>query len=48
MKLNAAAILREEMKIVEKEKEEEKRLNDLEWNMRDSTEFENWKLEMKH
>ncbi|KRX04389.1 hypothetical protein PPERSA_05650 [Pseudocohnilembus persalinus] len=48
VKLNVAAILREEKKLKEQEEKERKRLNDLEWNLRDSTEFENWKIEKKH
>lgn len=47
MKLTVAAILREEKKIIEKKQEELEKIHDLEWNMRDSTEFDNWKNEQK-
>lgn len=47
VKLNVAAILREEKKLNEKIQEEEMRMKNLEINMRDETEFENWKKEMK-
>ena len=43
VKLNVAAILREEKKLKEKIDEEEKRMKDLEMNMRDESEHENWK-----
>lgn len=44
VKLNVAAILREDKKLKELEEAEKKKLHDLEWNLRDSTEFENWKV----
>jgi len=47
VKLTVAAILREEKKIIEKKQEELEKIHDLEWNMRDSTEFDNWKNEQK-
>lgn len=47
MKLNVAAILREEKKLNEKIQEEERRMKDLEMNMRDESEYENWKKEQK-
>lgn len=43
-----AAILREEKNLLAEEEKERKRLHDLEWNLRDSSEFENWKIEQKH
>ena len=43
IKLNVAAILREEKKLKEKIEEEDRRMKDLEINMRDETEHENWK-----
>lgn len=43
VKLNVAAILREEKKLNEKIQEEEQRMKNLEMNMRDETEFENWR-----
>lgn len=42
-----AAVLREEKKLREREEQEKKRLKDLEENLRDSTEFDNWKNEQK-
>ncbi|EGR27662.1 hypothetical protein IMG5_191650 [Ichthyophthirius multifiliis] len=48
IKHNIAAILREDAKIKSVQEQEAKRLKDLEWNMRDSAEFENWKKEMKY
>lgn len=47
VKLNVAAILREEKKLNEKIQEEERRMKDLEMNMRDESEYENWKKEQK-
>jgi hypothetical protein len=47
VKLNVAAILREEKKLNEKIQEEERRMKDLEMNMRDESEHENWKKEQK-
>lgn len=47
MKLNVAAILREEKKLNEKIQEEEQRMRNLEVNMRDESEFEQWKKDMK-
>ena len=47
VKLNVAAILREEKKLNEKIQEEEKRMKDLQMNMRDESEYENWKKEQK-
>jgi hypothetical protein len=43
VKLNVAAILREEKKLNEKIQEEERRMKDLEMNMRDESEYETWK-----
>ncbi len=43
IKLNVAAILREEKKLKEKIDEEERRVKDLEMNMRDESEYETWK-----
>lgn len=48
MRLNVAAILREDKQLQKRQEEEEKRLKDLEWNMRDSAEFDNWKQEHKY
>lgn len=46
-KLNVAAILREEKKLKEKIEEEEKRMRELEVNLRDDTEYQNWQKDMK-
>ena len=43
IRLNVAAILKEHKKLEKKKLEEEKIIKDLEINMRDSTEFENWR-----
>lgn len=42
VKLNAAAILREEMLIKKKQEIERERVKNLEVNLRDSGEFEEW------
>jgi hypothetical protein len=42
IKLNAAAILREEILLQKKQEIERRRVRDLEVNMRDSGEFEEW------
>jgi hypothetical protein len=47
VKLNVAAILREEKKLNEKIEEEERKMRDLEMNMRDQSEHDNWKKEMR-
>ena len=47
VKLNVAAILREEKKLNEKIEEEELKMKNLEMNMRDETQFEEWKKNMK-
>ena len=46
-KLNVAAILREERKLNEKIQEEETKMKNLEMNMRDESQYENWRKEMK-
>lgn len=43
IRFNVAAIVKEEHKLRAKEREEAERIKNLEINMRDSTEFENWK-----
>ncbi|KAL4453394.1 hypothetical protein ABPG74_017601 [Tetrahymena malaccensis] len=48
IKMNVAAILREDKHLQKKQDDENKRIKDLEWNMRDSAEFENWKEEQKY
>ena len=45
VRLNVAAILREDKQLQKKQLDEAKRIKDLEWNLRDSAEFENWKEE---
>ena len=47
VKLNVAAILREQKKLKQKIDEQQKRMKDLQMNMRDETEHQNWKKEMK-
>lgn len=47
VKLNVAAILREEKKLKQKIDEEERRMKDLEMNMRDQSEYQTWQKEMK-
>lgn len=47
VKLNVAAILREEKKLNEKIQEEERRMKDLEMNMRDESEYEAWKKDQR-
>ena len=47
VKLNVAAILLEEKKLNQKIEEEERKMKDLEYNMRDESEYENWRKEMK-
>ena len=42
MKLNSAAIIREEHLIDKKEKKEAKILKDLEMNLRDDSEYNRW------
>lgn len=46
VKLTAAAVKREALALKKAEEKEEKRLKDLEWDQRDSTEFDTWKREM--
>ena len=48
VRMTYGQILREEKKIKEKQKEEEEVLKNLEINMRDSSEFNNWKREQDH
>jgi hypothetical protein len=47
IKLNAAAILREEMLLKKKQEIEKERVKNLEVNLRDSGEFEEWKRELE-
>lgn len=47
VKLNVAAILREERKLNEKIEQEERKMRDLQMNMRDQSEHETWKKEMR-
>lgn len=47
VKLNVAAILREQKKLNEKILEEQRRMKDLQMNMRDESEFQTWKKEQK-
>lgn len=42
-----AAILREEKKLRQKIEDEEKRMRELEVNLRDDTEYQNWQKDMK-
>ena len=46
VKLTAAAVKREALALKQAEEKEQKRLQDLEWNQRDETEFVTWKREM--
>lgn len=48
VRMTYGQILREEKKIKEKQKIEEEVIKDLEWNMRDSSEFNNWRREQDH
>lgn len=47
IKLNAAAILREEMLLKKKQEIEKERVKNLEVNLRDSGEFEEWKRDLE-
>lgn len=47
IKLNAAAILREEMLLKKKQEIEKERVKNLEVNLRDSGEFEEWRRELE-
>jgi len=46
VKLTAAAVKREALALKKADEAEQKRLEDLEWNQRDETEFVTWKREM--
>jgi len=46
-KLNVAAILREEKKLKEKIEEEEKKMRELQVNLRDDSEYQNWQKDIK-
>lgn len=48
VRMTYGQILREEKKIKEKQKEEEEVIKNLEVNMRDSSEFNNWRREQDH